>query len=167
VNYGASNRVGEGHGDFFFYDENSNEALPNYWKQYFDILVKWKGISLMGEFVNSSADGLTGLYIDPSAVTHLQNGEISAFLSVGQGYNIELGYVLPKDFAIDVSYGRITPEFADESDSILKDTENYRIGLSKFVIDNRFKVQANYSVWSNPILNTSQNTAEIIVQIVF
>ena len=167
VNYGASNRVGEGHGDFFFYDENLNEALPNYWKQYFDILIKWKGISLMGEFVNSSADGLTGLYIDPSAVTHLQNGEISEFLSVGQGYNIELGYVLPKDFAIDVSYGRITPEFADESDSILKDTESYTIGLSKFVIDNRFKVQANYSVLSNPILSASQNTAEVIVQIVF
>lgn len=167
INYGASDKVGEGHGNFSFTDESLTLAYPNYWKQCFDILFKYKGFSLTGEFVNTSADGLVGLYTDASATVHLQNGEISQYLALGQAYNVQLGYVLKNGLAIDGGFSQISPEFPTEINAVLNDTEAYTISLSKYIIDQRFKVQASYSHVSMPSLGTTQTLAELFFQVVF
>ena len=47
-NKGVSNSVGEGHGDFQFYNKSGAIKLPDYRKLYADILIKFQGISLLG-----------------------------------------------------------------------------------------------------------------------
>ena len=55
INDGASNQVGEGHGDFIFYDNIGLEKYPDLSQIYFDALLKYKVASLLIEYVDSSA----------------------------------------------------------------------------------------------------------------
>jgi hypothetical protein len=57
-NKGASGPNGEGHGDFLFFDANGIENLPDYSQQYVDLLLKYRGFSFLGEYVNASASGI-------------------------------------------------------------------------------------------------------------
>ena len=52
-NDGASNKVGEGHGDFVLYDKDGNSKFPALRKIAADLLFKWQGWSIMAEYVNA------------------------------------------------------------------------------------------------------------------
>lgn len=81
-NTGASNAVGEGHGDFFLFDVNGNDNLPDYSQVYIDLLLKYKGFSLSAEYANASADGLDLMYTDEAATQILAPQQISEFLVI-------------------------------------------------------------------------------------
>jgi hypothetical protein len=81
-NNGASNRVGEGHGDFVFYDSNLKQKLPDFRKSYGDIIIKYKGFSFLGEYVSSSALSLEGTFINSTATVPLFMTEISNYLAL-------------------------------------------------------------------------------------
>ena len=59
-NDGASHSAGEGHGDFFLYNADGRVQLPDYRQVYGDILVKYKGISVLGEYLIATATSLLG-----------------------------------------------------------------------------------------------------------
>lgn len=147
LNRGASSAKGEGHGDFMLYGENKRNKFPDYRKLSADILLKYKGFSLLGEFTNASAANLNGIYLDSTAnlATLLRPGQISHFLVLGQAWNIEAGYATKSGFAIDVRHERITPEFNKQTRSVLQETQVSTVGLTKYFPDNRMKVQLSLS----------------------
>ena len=65
-NNGASNAVGEGHGDFLLYDAAGRTNLPDYTQVYIDLLFKYKGFSFLSEYVNATVNGLNINYLDNS-----------------------------------------------------------------------------------------------------
>lgn len=168
LNNGASSSKGEGHGDFRFYDNKKASKLPDYRKISADILLKYKGFSLLGEFMNASAAGLNGIYLDTTAQISqvLKPGQISQFLVLGNAWNVQVGYVTKSGFALDLRYENLSPEFSDQEASKLQQAKVSTVGLSKYFPDNRLKVQASLSQveYANSV---KALRSELMFQVVF
>lgn len=141
-NNGVSNAVGEGHGDFLFFDLNGKDNLVDYSQVYADILLKYKGFSFLGEYANASADNLNLQFIDEGATTLLAPQEISQFLILGNSYTLNAGYVTKNGFSFDIRYENTQPEFKNNINSLLSDSSSYTFGLTKYFKNNNIKIQA-------------------------
>lgn len=163
-NDGASNAVGEGHGEFFLYNVDGDNQLPDYRKIYADVLFKFKGFSLLGEYGIATATSLEGSFLDQSAAIKLAPTEISQFLALGTTFNAQLGYVTKSGYGIDVRYAGIQQEF-DNLGSIAQDASAITIGAAKYFTDNRLKVQAAYTNLTQNDINI--NMGQVMVQVIF
>ncbi len=164
-NDGASNAVGEGHGDFLIFDENSEEQLPDYKQIYFDVLMKYRGFSFLAEYANATAGELEQTFVNEAGTVALQPQQISSFLAIGDAFNVQAGYATKKGYAVDLRYTNISPEFDTFQDSVLRDTDAITLGLSKYIKNNDLKIQTNFSTLSINDQDTFQ--AELVIQIVF
>jgi hypothetical protein len=165
-NTGVSNVVGEGHGDFQFYNQNGAIKLPDYRKIYGDILFKFRGISLLGEFVKATATNLDGSYTAASLSSPLIPTQISEYLALGSAYNAQIGYVTKDGYALDVRYSELIPEFANDTRSIISKTSGLNIGFSKYFKANNLKLQASFT--SNKYAdNSTLMVGSLGVQVVF
>lgn len=160
-NNGASNKVGEGHGDFVFYDSNFKQKLPDYRKSYGDILIKYKGFSFLGEYVSSSALSLEGTFINSTATVPLFMTEISNYLALGNGYNIQGGYVSKSGLSLDFKYEKLTKEF-NKASSLLSNQDAFTMGITKYLKGNDLKIQASVSTRNNEQFNATLNANEKI-----
>ena len=140
-NVGASNAVGEGHGDFTLYDAEGLAAYPDYRKLSADLLMKWNGFSLLAEYVNTTANHLNGLYVLPDVGAKLNPRQIADFLALGNGFNVQAGYLFPKLWAVDLGYSQVIPEWEAKATSVLHTTDNLLFGVSKYFYNNTFKIQ--------------------------
>lgn len=164
VNIGASGPVGESHGDFFLYDVDGNESLPDYKQLYVDLLMKYKGFSFLAEYANASGSGIDQVYLDESANEILAPGQISEFLALGDSYNFQLGYVTEIGFSFDIRYETMSSEFKNNMNSILFDYNATTFGVTKYFFNNSLKLQASYSTL-NPDIGSTFNQFEILFQI--
>jgi len=165
-NSGVSNANGEGHGDFLLFDANGGDNLPDYSQAYIDLMLKYKGFSLLAEYANASAEGLDLVYTDEAATQILAPQQISEFLVLGDSYNVQAGYVTKKGFGFDLRYESATPEFESNLNSLLTDYSGFTLGLTKYFDNNNLKMQASLS--SIDIKNGgNQTVGEFLIQIVF
>ena len=144
-NDGASNNVGEGHGDFFLYNVNGDIQLPDYRQLYIDLLLKFRGFSFLGEYASATASSLEQIYLDPIAFSLLQSTMISEYLSLGSGLNFSLGYIFKNNYAIDLGYSSIKPEYEDNLNSVISSNEDLRIGISKYILENNLKISLSFN----------------------
>lgn len=168
-NDGASNGVGEGHGDFLLFNALGNQQQPDYRQVYTDLLVKYKGFSLLGEYVVASATNLDGTFTDNLGANEMAPTQISEFLSLGNAMNVQLGYVTESGFGADFRYSTTTPEFGDNANSQLRDQDAVTLGLSKYFKNNDLKLQAAVSSINDNSGVTTVNTlrGELVLQLIF
>lgn len=166
TNQGASHPVGEGHGYFLFYsqiqpDGSFRTAYPNYQKIYADLIFKYSGFNLGLEYVNAFGSEIKGLFTDTNASnqTPIYSGDIAKFLALGSGMNVQAGYLFKNLWALDVRYSSISPEFKNESASVLTEQEAYTVGVSKFLKGQAMKVQVNAD-----FLNSKQRVNTTLVE---
>ena len=165
-NKGVSNATGEGHGDFFLYDANGHNNLPDYSKVYIDLLLKYEGFSFLGEYANASASGLNTTFVDANAAQILAPQQISEYLVIGDSYNFQAGYVTSKGLSFDFRYESSKPEFDANLNSLLPDVNSFTFGLTKYFNNNNLKMQASITSIDNSNTN-NQTVGEFLVQIVF
>lgn len=167
-NIGASNKVGEGHGDYWIPPVASDKVkYPDYRKFYEDFLFKYKGFSFLAEYVNTTATSLAVEY--PLLIT-----EISEFLVLGDGYNLQTGYVTKSGYSLDLRYEKLNQEF-DNDRSLLLNQEAYTIGFTKYFKRNNLKIQSaisqNHGDQFNKVSSSIQKiktiTAQFAIQVVF
>jgi len=166
-NSGVSSSIGEGHGDFALYNKEGKEKLPDYRKVYADIMFKYSGFSLLGEYGNTSATRVKGLHSGINGTGELFPGDISSLLYLGDSYNIQMGYALRNGFALDLRYTKLNPEFEDKV-SVMKNINAYDVTLTKYFVDNRLKIQGGFSYLDykeSSIKNHIQ--AELLLQVIF
>lgn len=164
-NKGASAQTGEGHGEFEMFDANGDALLPDYRKLNYDILAKYKGVSLMGEYVISTGKVNQGSYKDITALNPMKPTEISQYLALGNGFNTQLGYVYNSSIGIDVRYSFVDAEFGENAASIVEQKSELALGLTKYVNKNNLKINTSVSQF-----NTSTNStlfASFYVQVMF
>jgi len=149
-NDGASHATGEGHGNLFLYNFQGGVQLPDYRQLYADILVKYQGFSLLGEYTIATATSLLGSQVDEFGNDPLLPTEISEYLSLGRGFNAQAGYVSQGGYAVDVRYSSVMPEFGGNQSSIIQERNAATLGLSRYIKGNGLKLQLALTSMSMP-----------------
>ncbi|MGL4520605.1 MAG: porin [Phocaeicola sp.] len=139
-NRGASDAIGEGHGNFMMYDATGKKAFPDYIKMSLNLMFKYQGFTFLTEYVDAWARNLDNLHLTTSSSSKLQPTQIADYLVLGSGISAQAGYLFPKNWAIDVRYSHLTPEWR-EKQSLIKKTDGISFGVAKYIIDNRLKLQ--------------------------
>ena len=170
-NMGASNQVGDGHGDFILYDSSGDELFPNYSQLFFDLNLKYEGFSLVLEYADAFASGLDQIYTDPNGLNILVPKQISEYLVLGDSQGIQFGYFTKNGISIDLIYENLNPEFDSYVGSVLRKSSNMGIGVSKYLAGNNLKIQASLFKTGYENLNNLEDdefmSGSFLVQIAF
>lgn len=146
VNQGMSSRRGRGSGNILYLDDQSQESLPDYTKYGIDFLFKYKGFSMLGEFVGSQAtvpkditqrvrnDGTTATTFVVDGVQDVSN-YVKSRMMLGKGYNLQMGYIFKSLWSVDVRYTHLD---ADKYSFLNNGTfynrpNHYTLGLTKYL----------------------------------
>lgn len=167
-NQGASDAIGEGHGNFQLFDKTGKGAYPDYIKMSFDVMFKYQGFTFLGEYVDSWARNLNGLYTAATPGANLQPKQIADYLVLGSGVSAQAGYLFKKNWAVDFRYSYIFPEWSEKS-TLIQKTNAYRVGVAKYFIDNRLKLQlaGSYEQYNQLSKNDRMVSVELNAHIVF
>jgi hypothetical protein len=116
--------------DIGFYETNINTLFV-------DAMFKYQGFSLMGEYANRDAK-------DPIAKNSdgTPTGDV---VQVGNGINLQAGYLFPSNWEVA---GRFTNIKLDEALTGANPEAQYTLGLSKYIVGHKLKVQTDLSYLS-------------------
>ncbi|MEC8407517.1 MAG: porin [Bacteroidota bacterium] len=193
-NDGITSRRGRRNGDFIYYTLNGTDTsyqLPDFFKFGADILFKYRGFSLIGEFVQTKAfipDGIThrnDRYNNPNNLTtnfrtYSPADYVRTQMMLGSGLNLQAGYIFKSLFSIDGRFTSLRPDELSFLNNSLFYNRNkyYEIGVSKYFTKNyTFKVQASYRIIDDARLrhpnfdrdefDASENVFYLMVQLAF
>ncbi|MFZ6051827.1 porin [Halocola ammonii] len=157
LNMGMSSRRGRGSGEILYLDEEGEVSLPDYTKYGFDFMFKYRGFSVLGEFVGSSAtvpddittrvrnDGSTSNTFEVDGEQNVEN-YVKNRMMIGRGYNIQAGYIFKNLFSIDARYCHLdSDEFSFMNNGTFYNRPNYyTLGVTKYFSRSYgYKVQAS------------------------
>jgi len=146
-NIGISSRNGKESGTILYLDSLSQESLPNFTKYGIDFLFKYRGFSVIGEFVGTAAtvpsnirqrvrtDGTTATtFVDIDGVQDVSN-YVKERMILGKGYNIQAGYIFKNRISVDARYTYLA---ADKHSFLNNGTfynrpNYYTLGISKYL----------------------------------
>ena len=117
-----------------------------------DGIFKYKGFSAMVEYANRTADQEIALNSDGAPT-----GKV---VEVGDGVNMQAGYVFKNNFEVVGRYTQITLDEQITGEGI---ENQYTFGLSKYIVGHKLKVQTDVS-W-NDFENNLDNSLEYRLQI--
>jgi hypothetical protein len=158
-NDGASQSVGEGHGDFYLFNSLGQVMHPDYRKLNFDFVSKYKGFSLLAEYSISTATGLENLYTG-SIIQALEPSEIATYLSLGSGLSTHIHYTSKSGYSIGLVYVHIEAEF-DRDDSILKNSNSKTFVFSKRIVNSSLTLQNSISIINMDSRQIIQNQCSV------
>ncbi len=101
---------------------------------FLDAMFKYSGFSLMGEYVHRDARDPIARNSDGSAT-----GDV---VQVGDGFNLQAGYVLKNNWEVSGRYSNIK---LDEMITGRDPESQYTLGLSKYIVGHKLKVQTDLS----------------------
>jgi hypothetical protein len=169
-NQGVSSRGGRESGAILYLDADNNLLLPDYYKYGLDLMFKFRGFSMIAEFVRAGAvvpEGITQRVRVDGSVTpdFVVNGQqdvanyILGRMIVGAGYNMQMGYMFKNGYSVD---GRFTHLQSDPHSFLNNGTfynrpYYYTLGVSKYLGRNYgAKLQADVTyVRNNGGINNS------------
>lgn len=148
-NVGISDRRGSQSGTILYLDKDNNELLPDYVKYGVDFLFKYRGFSLLGEYVNASskvpngitqrvrADGTTSTSFDVNGVQNI-NDYVKNRIMNGEGFNLQGGYVFKNLISIDGRIAHIKPDNNSflNNPTFFNRSNYYTIGVTKYLARN-------------------------------
>lgn len=124
-------------GSYMSYDTNGDGSIDGYFMSststvFADLMFKYKGLSVMAEYAWRDAD----------KVNHeIVNDDLSvstASVSVGSGFNAQVGYNFKNNWEVAGRFTQIVPTGKDQF-------EQFTLGLSKYVVGHKLKVQTDVS----------------------
>tara|TARA_B100001109_G_scaffold251726_1_gene246623 strand:- start:4732 stop:6048 length:1317 start_codon:yes stop_codon:yes gene_type:complete len=190
INHGMSSRRGRNSGAILYLDDEGEYLLPDYTKYGIDFLFKYRGFSMLGEFVATEAsvptditgrvrnDGTVASTFDVDGERDVEN-YVKGRMMLGKGYNIQIGYIFKSLISIDARYTYLD---ADQHSFLNNGTfynrpQYYTLGVSKY-LDRSYgiKIQGSLTyveaeegsndIYSNPI-NGDEWIARLITTISF
>jgi hypothetical protein len=148
-NQGISDRRGSESGQILYLDANDKEVLPDYVKYGIDFLFKYKGFSVLGEYINASSRVPSGITqrvrVDGSTsndflVNGIQNVEnyVNGRMMVGEGYNIQGGYIFKNNYSIDGRFAYLRSETNSflNNPTFYNRSHFYTLGITKYLARN-------------------------------
>ncbi|WP_461532816.1 porin [Sinomicrobium sp.] len=163
VNYsyndGVSSRRGRNSGSIIYLNDEGEEELPDYIKAGIDFMFKYKGFSVLGEYVKGSAkvskditqrvrnDGSVSSSFEIDGQQNVSN-YVKNRMMLGEGYNIQAGYVFKNLISVDARYTHLRADnYSFMNNGTFYNRPNYyTIGLSKYLGKNYgAKIQASFT----------------------
>ena len=95
-----------------------------------DMMFKYKGFAVMGEYANRNADIINHFSADSTS---------SASVMAGSSLNFSLSYLMKNNWQVAARYTSYTPHL----DYIDNGEQRYTFGVSKYVVGHSLKVQAD------------------------
>ena len=96
--------------------------------------------------------------------------EISNYLVLGNGFNIQGGYVSKLGLSLDFKYEKLTKEF-NKATSLLANQDAFTMGITKYIKGNNLKIQSSVTTLNkeqfNATLNANEKVNTLIVQFSF
>ena len=130
----------------FIYNEDGTYANGKTLNTIFaDLMFKYKGLSIMAEYANkTTADGEVNVYdnVDTSLV-------VGTYFA-GTGFSVQAGWMFKNNVELLGRYTNITPNVGV---SAIED--EYTIGLSKYVVGHKLKVQTDLSYRQNSVAGST------------
>ena len=167
-NDGASSATGTNGGRYLYGDSLQNILLPKYSKFGIDYMFKYRGFYSMGSCFATQAtvpDNIKGEYRlsgQFSTYSSTQTNEqtkntVLSRLNLGTGFNVQVGYILPSDWAFGVRYTSlndnvITTNFANYN-------KYYTVVATKYLADHNLKIQVEigYDELKDALKTSTQN----------
>jgi len=118
-----------------FYETNINTLFV-------DAMFKYNGFSLMAEYADRSANEATytiNTGDDPNDPSDDETGAVQ----VGKGFNLQSGYLFKNNWEISGRYSNIK---LDESITGKLPENQYTLGVSKFIVGHKLKIQTDVSL---------------------
>jgi len=164
-NNGISSRRGRVGGDFLFYNISETDTsyrLPNYLKYGGDMLLKYRGFSVLAEYVNTKAyiaDDITHRNDrygdDPSEIVsnfineYTTQEYVKRQLILGSGFNIQSGYLFKNLWSVDARFTSIKSDELSwlNNEKFFDRPKYYTLGVSKmFNKSYSYKIQASITL---------------------
>jgi len=119
-NQGMSSRRGREQGAIMYLDADLNPLLPNYAQVGIDGLLKYRGFSLLVEWIQAQAyvpEGIAYRVRNDGSVSSSFEidgvNDVSAYvrnrIMTGSGFNAQAGYVLPSNWSVDLRATQLNP----------------------------------------------------------
>lgn len=166
LNVKASSSIGSENGKIFgIYNSSGLPDYANYKKLVADMVFKYKGFALIGEFINGSITG-KDLFTNTLSSNKFTENIASASYNLGSAYNIQTSYIFKNHWAIDGRFSTIIPEIKI-ANSIVQNQNWYSFGVNKFIKNNAVKIGLNTTYINNISLSvpTKKWIGNIAVQI--
>ena len=141
-NVGISDRRGSESGTILYLDSQNKELLPDYVKYGVDFLLKYRGFSLLGEYVNASArvpSGITKYIRDNGTIdTSVLDVDVKSRMMLGEGFNLQSGYVFKNLFSIDGRIAHLKPQTNSflNNGTYYNRSNYYTLGITKYLARN-------------------------------
>lgn len=162
-NEGVSSRRGRESGAILYLDNSNKELLPNFNKLGVDLLFKFRGLSIVGEYVKTNATVPAGITqrvrTDGSVTTDFDvNGVqdipsyIRARMMLGEAWNIQMGYMFKNGISVDGRYTYINSDVHSflNNGTFYNRPYYYTLGVSKYLGRNYgAKIQADLTYVKN------------------
>lgn len=162
-NEGVSSRRGRESGAILYLDNSNQELLPNFNKLGVDLLFKFRGLSIVGEYVKTNATVPAGITqrvrTDGSVTTDFDvNGVqdipsyIRARMMLGEAWNIQMGYIFKNGISVDGRYTYINSDLHSflNNGTFYNRPYYYTLGVSKYLGRNYgAKIQADLTYVKN------------------
>lgn len=116
-----------------------------------DFMYKYNGFSLMGEYANADVVNAAGEYI--------RHDGAGGFWEVGEGVNLQGGYLLKNNVEFSGRYSTYIP-FSNTNGGLMRQNQ-YTLGVSKYVVGHYLKVQSDITLaetmvgageWANDLI---------------
>jgi hypothetical protein len=109
---------------------------------FIDMMFKYRGFSFMAEYANRNCD-------NPIAVNS-DGTETGMVVQVGDGLNFQSGYVFKNNWEVS---GRYSNAILDENITGKLPDNEYTLGLSKYIVGHKLKVQTDLTFYDINALN--------------
>ena len=145
----SDRRGGRSAGDILYMDDEDNIVLPDYGKLVADVVFKYHGFSLVGEFAKSWGyvpssisqrvrnDGSTSTTFEVDGVQDV-DAYIKNRMMLGEGYNIQAGYMWRSLWSFDIRYTHLSPDkYSYMNNDLYYNRKNfYDFSVSKYLTRN-------------------------------
>ncbi|HDZ04627.1 hypothetical protein LCGC14_0080340 [marine sediment metagenome] len=122
-------------GSYMFTDSGFFETDIN--TLFIDVMFKYNGFSFMGEYAHRTADNPIAANLDGSLT-----GDV---VQIGDGLNLQTGYLFKNNWEVSSRYTNIK---LDEEITGRNPQDQYTLGLSKYIVGHKLKVQTDLSYLS-------------------
>jgi len=128
-------------GNYMFNNDGESLYETNQTTIFLDAMFKYNGFSFMGEYAKRTADDEIAINSDGTFATDINGDMTGDIVLTGNALNLQAGYLFKSNYEVAARF--TTLDFEDVTGGL--PTEQYTLGVNKFFVGHKLKVQSDIS----------------------